>query len=651
MAEAYSVFGSYLRFKEVLSDPLGHLHRAGQFDASGVRRAVWLRIFDRPPIQSADLVQAFDRAIAISEAVQSANIASGVDCFVEQGVAAIAVNYTASQPLSLVLDRVAKEQFPVPVDNALLIAEKIALALAATLSVEIAGGRVVHGMLHPSLIFITNDGEAMVSGFGIGEQLLASLDNQDATDFSHPYCAPEVLQSRAASQRGDVYAIGAILFHLLTGTALPVLPEDRDHALDDAKLAYDDEPLPDDIQALLRRALSRLPEERFSSSADFKKELDRLLYGGAYSPTTFNLALFMDRLFRPEIEAEEAAVARELAVDVTPYLAPVVAPEPVLETEVAVSRSVLRDRGPWIGLGVAAVAAVTGILWVTVLRGPSTPPPPPTPTDEEIAAQRQEQEQKMRELAAGLVAEMMAEKEEEIRQELLARQAKIDELQRRLAASERRAQQGQLSGEDLRRRQELQRQIAAEEEVQRKRESEFEAERLEVAQEAQLRAASQQTAPAVVETPPPDVAAPVLTALPTAVPSALATTIPSPVPTATPTIVPTRPPPTATPIEENTFIEPSDADSLPAVIKKAPVVWPRAAIYSRRRGVVVLQVTVNSSGTVDDLTVLRADHEGFGIPQAVQDAVRKYHFKPGIKNGIPIKTHYSVVIRYDFTGK
>ena len=35
MARAFKVFASYLQFKEVLDDPLGHLYRAGEFDAEG----------------------------------------------------------------------------------------------------------------------------------------------------------------------------------------------------------------------------------------------------------------------------------------------------------------------------------------------------------------------------------------------------------------------------------------------------------------------------------------------------------------------------------------------------------------------------------------------------------------------------------------
>ena len=640
MAEAYRIFASYLRFKEVLSDPLGHLCRAGEFDASGVRRATWLRVFDHPLVPAADLVSAFDRELRIADAVQSTNLASGVDCVVDDGTPAIAIDYVASQPLSLVLDRVAREQFPIPVDNALLIAEKIGLALCATLTAEIDGERVVHGFLHPSLVFVTNDGEGIVSAFGIAEQLLTLIDDSASADVIHPYLAPEVLESRAPSRRGDVYSLGAILFQLLTGSTLPKPPNERSQAVGDAKLAYDDEPVPDDIKALLQRALARNPQERFSSAADFKKELDRLLYGGAYSPTTFNLALFMDRLFRPEIEAEEAAVAKEMAVDVNLYLAPTIEPEPIIDPVTPEEPSALSGQPLWIGLGVAGAAVIAAVLWLTIGRGPSTPPPTPTPTVEEIAAQRLAQDEKMRKLAEGLVSEMMAAKEEEIREELLDRQAKIDELQQRLIESERRAQQGQLSNQDVRRREDLQRQIAAEEEAQRQREAELEAERVQAAEEARQQAMTRETATATAEAALTAAADTTSPTPPPAPPTALPTTVPTPPPTAVVVAAPA--------VKENSFVDPAEVDSLPVVIKESPVTWPRTALHSQRQGIVILQATVDSNGVVEDLKLLRADHELFGIPQAVMDAVMKYRFKPATKDGVRVKTHVTVTKPYRF---
>ncbi len=69
---------------------------------------------------------------------------------------------------------------------------------------------------------------------------------------------------------------------------------------------------------------------------------------------------------------------------------------------------------------------------------------------------------------------------------------------------------------------------------------------------------------------------------------------------------------------------------------------------SRRKGTVILQATVNAEGRVDDVKILRADETGFGIPEAVMEAVRKYRFKPGMKDGVKIKTYATVTQRFVF---
>jgi len=630
MARTFKVFASYLLFKEVLVDPLGRLYRAGEFDAGGIRRTVWLRVFDQPKVPASEIIAAFDRARSIASALQSANIAAGVDCLAENDVTAIACDYVASQPLSAVFQRVADERFPIPVDNALLIVEKIALALSGALTVEIDGGRVVHGFLHPGLIFVSNDGEGVVSGFGFGDQLLGLIDDEGSKGLVHSYLAPEVLLTRAASRHGDVYSLGAILFQLLSGTALPADPEMRPQAVAEAHLADDDAPLPDDIRALLHKALADRPEDRFSSAADFKKELDRLLYGGAYSPTTFNLALFMDRLFRAEIEIEDKERTEETAVDVRPYLVPDIEPasELVLESDTGAGLMDGNRKTLWIGVGAAAaVVAAIAITVFTVTRGPTAPALPPTPTASEIAVLRQAQEEKMRELAQGLVTEMMAEKEEEIRSELLDRQTKIDELQKKLQASERRAKQGQSTNEDQRSREELQQQIAAEEEAQRIKEAELELETQRAAEESRRQVAARETATAVV-----------------AEEALLAAAV-------TPTIVlptPTTVPEATMQVAETGVVGVSELDSLPVVIKEQKVEWPRAARFSKRQGVVIVQATVDADGLVEEVTILRADDEEFGIPEAVMDAVMQYRFKPGTKDGVRVKSHATVTKAYRF---
>ncbi len=65
---------------------------------------------------------------------------------------------------------------------------------------------------------------------------------------------------------------------------------------------------------------------------------------------------------------------------------------------------------------------------------------------------------------------------------------------------------------------------------------------------------------------------------------------------------------------------------------------------------VVVQVTVNANGGVDDVVVLRADETEWGIPETAIEAASGYRFKPGTKSGVAITTHAFVTWRYDFTG-
>jgi TonB family protein len=659
--ERYRVFASHLLFKEEIDDALGHLYRAGELDRAGVRRTVWLRIFDGPQAAGADLAAGFERARKIGEIVQSSNVAGGVSCLVTDGVGVLAHDYVASKPLSLVFDRVAAEAFPIPVDNALLIVEKIALALTAALAVEIDEERVVHGFLQPGLVFVTYDGECVVAGFGLGRELLAAVGDDQEAAVVRSYIAPEVLSSRTPSRQGDVYSLGAMLFQLVTGAPLPADPDKRSPAIETATMADGDEPIPGDIKAILSRSLGQRPQDRFSSAADFKKELDRLLYGGAYSPTTFNLALFMDRLFRSESEEDERLREKEQALDATPYLShPVEAlSEPTLDFDEEPQRA--NRKGLYLGIGAAAaVAAVAGVLFV-LARGPQAPPPTPTPTAAEIAAQRQAQETAMRELAQSLVQEMMAEKEAEIRAELVTRQAKIDELQRRLRASEEAAQQGRLNDEAQRQRELLERQIATEEETQRQREAELEAERRRADETARLQLVSDETESAAVTveqatgaptrvrataTPDRDTDDPVAAA---AVAQAAPPT-PSPaLPTATPTMTRGVTAAATPAIRVGAFVDPSAADTLPAVIKTHPLEWPVTALRSHRQGVIIIRATVNADGVVEDVQTLRADETGFGIPEAALAAARKYRFKPGTKDGVRITTHATVTVPFRFS--
>ena len=210
---------------------------------------------------------------------------------------------------------------------------------------------------------------------------------------------------------------------------MPAEPDARAAAVEKPHLALDEGPVPQDVLTILQKALASRSEERYASAGEFKRELERLLYGGAYSPTTFNLALFMDRLYRSEIEEEDHELERERTLDVSPYYHPtrvevVEAPAPFLEAPKP-NRTFL-----YVMAGGAAV-----LLFVIAYLLASRPASPP-PVDSEA------QKRMLQELVNTQVAQALKDKEEQLRKELEAEKARTDELRQQLEKQKQGAASG-----------------------------------------------------------------------------------------------------------------------------------------------------------------------------------------------------------------
>lgn len=630
MAQGYATFGDFLLLKKRSEDALGSLWRAGEMEASGFKRIVWLRRFDQSGFDHQALAAEFGLAEEIGKTLKATNVVSGTTVGKVDGVPFLAWDYFPGQPLDQLLARVQQEQFPVAIDNCLLIAEKLAAALSAALALEHQGEPVIHGFLVPHLVVLSNDGEARVAGFGLARGLLANLDRVGMHELAAPYLAPEVLATGHPSRRGDVYSLGAILYQLLAGQPLPADPQARAQAVAQPQLALEEGPVPDDVAAVLRKALAARPEERYSSAVDFKRDLEKLLYGGAYSPTTFNLALFMDRLYRQEIEDEDRELQREKALDVTPYYKP---PRAASAPAPAAAAAPATRTGLYAAIGVALVLAI--VVGFLLMR-------PKGPSEEETRKQMQE-----------MLAEELAKREQALREELERSRQETEALKQQLADIQKKAAAGaqKLSPEEQRRLEEAQRLLAQREEEQRRKEAE-----LARVQQEKAKAA---VAPPVAAPTPVPTAAP----SPTPVPAQEVPTSPPVVPTTAPTVAPepTKPPvvaaaptqaPVAAGVREDQLFDPSEVDTLPEKIIEVKPELPLAATRAKvnQKATVIVRVVVNARGVVEDAEILRGfPVAGLGIDEACLAAAKKHRFRPATKGGVRVKSYATLTFLVDLT--
>ena len=188
----------------------------------------------------------------------------------------------------------------------LAIDEAVQLILQVSAAIEAAHALgIVHRDLKPENILIDQDGVVKVCDFGLARMVAAAaVRTTGAALGTAQYLSPEEAQGKLPGPEADVYALGIILYEMLSGEP----PFSAYSAIAVALRHLNDKPrrlrelnaeVPEGLDAVTQKALAKRPEQRYRDAGEFRKAL--LPLTGAPQPSVLQAIAQADRRERPQV--------------------------------------------------------------------------------------------------------------------------------------------------------------------------------------------------------------------------------------------------------------------------------------------------------------------------------------------------------------
>lgn len=292
--------GRYQILERIASGAQGSVDRAFDPEAG---RLVAIKVLHPSYVEDKAFIDRFRREAELAASVDHPNVVQIYDVDEDSGRQFIAMEFLPENLRRLI------DQGQMPADWTANIAAQIADGLG---SIHAQG--IVHRDMKPHNVLITPDGVPKITDFGIargGE--LATITATGVMMGTPHYMAPEQAEGHRADARSDVYALGCMMYHMLTGvvpftgdTPLSVLKkhvEQQANAI--SEVISNIQPA---LERVIERAMAKDPKHRYEDGNSMAKALREVMADITVVPMTLpigDIAQGVEKLpSRPAVASE-----------------------------------------------------------------------------------------------------------------------------------------------------------------------------------------------------------------------------------------------------------------------------------------------------------------------------------------------------------
>jgi serine/threonine protein kinase len=319
------------------SGGMAMLYLARRRGVGGFSRLVALKLVHSHLMQDETIHQLFLNEARISAAVAHPNVVNVEEIGQAGDSYFIAMEYVHGVSLSELLLTLRERRLRMSQKLCVWVIAQIAEALHAVHEATSENGiplQIVHQDVSPQNVLIGHTGHVKLIDFGIARSHQGGHTTQSgfAVLGKPGYMAPEQLQNQAADRRSDVYALGVMLWEMLTSRSLfrcQQLDDERDWALRECPVppsAY--APISSTaLDEVVLKALAPNPSQRFESAFEFRTALLRA-DASALLVDAPTFAMLMRSMLGHELERQRAKLPSEVSIQLD------------LDAEAVTSRSV-----------------------------------------------------------------------------------------------------------------------------------------------------------------------------------------------------------------------------------------------------------------------------------------------------------------------
>ena len=311
-------FGKYLLLDRINVGGMAEVFLARSAGVEGVARLLAIKKIIPTMVEDEEFIGMFIDEARIAVQLNHANIVQILELGKHEEHYFIAMEYISGRDLRGILDGLKKRRQRLPREIAVYLAYAMCQALDYAHRKKDTRGQpmnIVHRDVSPQNVLVSWDGDVKIIDFGIAKAATRSQKTQAGIlKGKFGYMSPEQVRGQPVDRRSDIFALGVVIYEMLTGERLFVGESDFS-TLEKVRAAevlppheYDAS-IPPALDRMVLKALAREPTARWQWAGELAEQLVQFMIADGKVFGQKQLAAFMQGAFAAEMAREQERLA------------------------------------------------------------------------------------------------------------------------------------------------------------------------------------------------------------------------------------------------------------------------------------------------------------------------------------------------------